>query len=124
MRKKMIPWLFLAPSLSGVMVFMGIPFLDVVRRSFLNAMGTTFLGWDNYRAVWNNEAFRLAAGNTLHFLAVCSPALMAVSRTKRFKPSKSLSSFKLAVVKIFMALPSSAPQPLKLMIKSTYFWPG
>ena len=79
MRKKMIPWLFLAPSLSGVMVFMGIPFLDVVRRSFLNAMGTTFLGWDNYRAVWNNEAFRLAAGNTLHFLAVCIPALMAVS---------------------------------------------
>ncbi|CUO31588.1 Uncharacterised protein [Flavonifractor plautii] len=50
------------------------------------------------------------------------PALTAVSRMKRFRPERFLPS--LAVVIICMALPSSAPQPLKLMMKSTYFWPG
>lgn len=74
-----VPWLFLAPSLAGVAVFTGIPFLDVVKRSFQDVMGTQFVGWKNYQAVAENDAFRLAAANTLRFLAVCIPLLLAVS---------------------------------------------
>ena len=81
MRRKIVPWLFLAPSLGGVILFTGLPFLDVVKRSFQDAMGTRFVGTDNYQAVLANSAFRLAAGNTVHFLAVCIPLLMAVSFT-------------------------------------------
>lgn len=33
----------------------------------------------NYRTVVENEAFRLAAGNTVHFLAVCIPLLILLS---------------------------------------------
>lgn len=79
MRKAAIPWLFLAPSLLGVAVFTGIPFLDVVKRSFQDAVGEQFTGLENYRAVWENEAFSLAAGNTARFLAVCIPLLLLTS---------------------------------------------
>ena len=81
MRRKIVPWLFLAPSLGGVILFTGLPFLDVVKRSFQDAMGTRFVGMDNYRAVLANSAFRLAAENTVRFLAVCIPLLMTISFT-------------------------------------------
>ena len=71
--------LFLAPSLLGVCIFVLIPFADVVRRSFRNAMGSSFTGIENYHTVWNNEAFRLAAGNTLRFILVCVPLLLLLS---------------------------------------------
>ena len=74
-----IPWLFLLPSLLGVSIFVLIPFADVVRRSFLNAVGNTFVGLENYKSVLENTAFQLAAGNTLHFLAVCLPLLLGSS---------------------------------------------
>ena len=78
-RQAVTPWIFLAPSLTGVAVFMGFPFFDVVRRSFQDAMGVRFTGIKNYLTVWDNEAFRLAAGNTVRFLALCLPLLMAAS---------------------------------------------
>lgn len=78
-RKILIPWLFLAPSLCGVAVFMVIPFLDVVKRSFMDTMGTRFTGIKNYQAVLENSAFQLAVWNTFRFLAVCIPLLMAIS---------------------------------------------
>lgn len=71
--------MFLLPSLVGVGIFILIPFADVIRRSFCNAAGTAFTGWENYRTVLTNEAFRLAAGNTLRFLAVCIPLLLLLS---------------------------------------------
>lgn len=72
-------WLFLTPSLVGVMIFVGLPFLDVVRRSFFDAMGNRFTGIKNYSIVWSNQAFRLAVSNTARFLAVCIALLLAVS---------------------------------------------
>ena len=78
-RRAAAPWLFLAPSLAGVGVFMGFPFLDAFRRSFQDAMGTRFVGVNNYQAVLGNLAFRLAAMNTARFLAVCLPLLLTLS---------------------------------------------
>lgn len=78
-KRRLVPWMFLAPSLAGVICFTGIPFFDVMKRSFQDAMGKRFVGLDNYRAVLENQPFRLAAGNTVHFLTVCIPLLMLVS---------------------------------------------
>ena len=78
-REKLIPWILLAPSLTGVSVFILIPFADVVRRSFLNAVGSEFVGLKNYKSVLQNTAFELAAGNTVRFLAVCLPLLLSIS---------------------------------------------
>lgn len=67
---------FLLPSLMGVSCFILIPFVDVVRRSFSAAVQNEFVGLDNYRRVFENEAFRLAVGNTIRFVAVCLPLLI------------------------------------------------
>ncbi len=72
-------WLFLAPSLAGTAVFVLLPFLDVVRRSFTEPVGGGLVGLENFRQVLENKAFRLAMKNTLRFMVCCIPLLMGVS---------------------------------------------
>lgn len=72
-------YLFVLPELIGVMIFYLIPYADVVRRSFVRAAGGGFVGLDNYRQILHNQAFLLAAGNTLRFVAVCLPLLLTLS---------------------------------------------
>ena len=72
-------WMFLAPSVVGVSVFVLIPFLDAVRRSFLDSAGKEFQGLSVYRSICGNSAFRLATANTLRFMAVALPLLMVIS---------------------------------------------
>lgn len=67
------------PSLAGMFLFVLLPFGDVVRRSFFNAVGQTFVGLSNYRQVLENDAFRRAFSNTAKFLAVCIPLLLILS---------------------------------------------
>ena len=105
---------FLAPSLCGVLLFQALPFLDVVRRSFLDAMGRSFVGMANYAAVWGNEAFRMAAKNTLYFIAAAVPALYLVSLAlsllvHRFanKDTNHLPVFPVAQVKKFQRSPTT-----------------
>ena len=50
-------WLFMAPSLCGLCIFVLIPFAETVRRSFCNALGTSWKGLDNYRSVLQNRRF-------------------------------------------------------------------
>lgn len=72
-------WAFLLPSFLGVLMFILIPFLDVIRRSFMEAMSSTFVGFDNYAGVLKNKAFRQAVGNTGRFLLTCIPLLLVLS---------------------------------------------
>lgn len=67
------------PSLTGVIIFVLIPFMDAVRRSFYEAMSGKFVGTLNYKTVIENEAFRLAIKNTGRFMLVCIPMLMIFS---------------------------------------------
>lgn len=78
-KQQNIGWLFVLPSLCGVLLFYLIPFGDVVRRSFLQAVGNRWNGLENYRHVLHNQAFRLAAGNTCRFVLVCLPLLLSLS---------------------------------------------
>ena len=71
--------LLLGPSLAGTAVFYLLPFLEVVRRSFTDALGRRFVGLSNYKTVLANSAFRTAASNSARFLCVCIPALLALS---------------------------------------------
>ncbi len=70
---------FLAPSLAGVCGMFLLPTADVVRRSFLSAMGDSFVGLENYRTIFANESFQLAARNTIRFIVVCIPLLLLLS---------------------------------------------
>lgn len=78
-RREWKGYLFLLPSLAGVSVFIFLPFLDVIRRSFFRAVGSGFVGMDNYIAVFQNEAFALAVRNTVRFMGICIPLLLILS---------------------------------------------
>lgn len=69
--------MFLLPGVLGVTVFTLVPFLDVLKRSFFTSLSNVFCGLSNYRTVLQNQAFRLAVYNTVRFLAVCLPLLLA-----------------------------------------------
>ncbi len=71
--------LFVLPSLVGVSIFVLIPFVDVIRRSFMNTAATSFIFLTNYQAVFRNTAFQLAMKNTLRFMGICIPILLAFS---------------------------------------------
>ena len=79
-RKKRNPgWYFLLPEFLGVSVFGLIPFADVVRRSFFQTVDGSFVGISNYVQVIKNDAFNLAAKNTLRFVVTCIPCLLLLS---------------------------------------------
>lgn len=78
-RRQWAGFLFMLPSLAGVAVFLLLPYFDVIRRSFSEAVTGRFVGMDNYRTIFHNQAFLLAAKNTLRFLGTCIPLLVTVS---------------------------------------------
>ena len=67
--------LFLSPSLLGVSFFILLPFANVILSSFRNVLSGRFAGLRNYSAVFQNVAFRLAAGNTVRFIATGIPQI-------------------------------------------------
>lgn len=78
-REERKAWLFLLPSLTGIFIFVLFPFVDVIRRSFCEAMSAKFVGVTNYKTVLENTAFRLAVKNTAKFIGVCIPLLLIFS---------------------------------------------
>lgn len=70
---------FLLPSLLGLCLFYLFPLAETVRASFMDPLRSRAVGWGNYRALFQNTAFRLAVRNTCRFLCICIPALLAVS---------------------------------------------
>lgn len=96
------PLIFLAPSIFGTAVFVVLPFVDVVRRSFLVDTGSTFAGLDNYRAVIESSAAQLAAINTLGFLGIGVPLLLVCSLAaalllQKTTPARSLTKSALLI---------------------------
>lgn len=72
-----VPLAFIGPSLTGVFIFVIIPFADVLRRSLVTVEGGISLR--HYVSVIENDAFQLAAGNTMKFVLFCIPLLVALS---------------------------------------------
>ena len=76
---------FLLPSLLGLCLFYLFPLAETVRASFMDPLRSRAVGWGNYRALFQNTAFRLAVRNTCRFLCICIPALLAVYNDMRFQ---------------------------------------
>lgn len=79
MRKKDKMYLFIVPGFAGVMIFVVLPLADVFVSSFRRGGQGSFVGLTNYSVVLDNQAFRLAAGNSLLFELVGVPLLILVS---------------------------------------------
>lgn len=78
-RKEWAGMLFILPSFIGTGIFVLIPFVDVIRRSFTESISGKWSGIKNYKAVFDTPAFRQAAYNTGRFTAVCIPLLIVLS---------------------------------------------
>lgn len=78
-RKKWRGAFWLLPSAAGVAVFYLAPYMDVIQRAALQNAGGAFAGLSNFKQLFQNDAFLLAGSNTLKFMAVCIPLLVAFS---------------------------------------------
>ena len=68
--------LFVFPGLIGILLFVLLPFGDVVKRSFTTAVTGQWNGLKNYETIFHNQAFMLAVNNTLKFTIICIPLLV------------------------------------------------
>lgn len=79
-RKSLISWLFLLPSLLGVILFFVAPFFVVIYYSVIdNPIQGNFVGFENFINVWNNAAFKQAGINTLKFSLLAVPLAVLLS---------------------------------------------
>ena len=73
-------WFFLSPSISGVALFFVAPFVMVFYYAFTSsAVNGEFTGIDNFKALFQNNAFTLAAANTVILLVIAVPAAVLLS---------------------------------------------
>lgn len=81
MKKQSTGFLLISPLLLGYLVFYAVPFVQVIRFSFLRGSGrnTQFVGLENYQRVLMSAPFQNAFGNTLLFLAAGLPLILALS---------------------------------------------
>lgn len=71
---------FILPSFLGFLVLFLIPYLIGIKLSFQNSsLDSTFVGFNNYILLFQNEAFRLAVKNTLFFMGIAIPLILVIS---------------------------------------------
>lgn len=74
-RERMVSLAFFSPSLLGLMVFFVLPFFVVVYYAFVNnPVQHQFVGFDNFKYLFQNYSFQLAAKNTAIFSLISVPA--------------------------------------------------
>lgn len=102
---------FLLPGFCGVAVFSLLPFMDVIRSSFVQVVSGRFCGLENYHIVLHNRAFLLAVKNTLRFLLVCLPLLLGISLVLAFLLHAWQMAFhqKLRLLKAAYLVPMAIP---------------
>lgn len=102
---------FLLPGFCGVAFFSFLPFMDVIRSSFVQVVSGRFCGFENYRIVLHNRAFLLAVKNTLRFLLVCLPLLLGISLVLAFLLHAWQMAFhqKLRLLKAAYLVPMAIP---------------
>ena len=73
-------WFFLSPSIAGVTLFFVAPFAMVIYYAVTSrAVNGEFVGLDNFRALFQNNAFLRAAVNTLILLGSAVPLAVLLS---------------------------------------------
>ncbi|MDD6239566.1 MAG: sugar ABC transporter permease [Oscillospiraceae bacterium] len=74
-RERLVSLAFISPSLLGVLIFFVLPFFLVIYYAFVNnPVLHEFVGFDNFRNLFQNQSFRLAAKNTAIFSLISVPS--------------------------------------------------
>ena len=119
---KRTPWkevfIFLFPGFAGVCLFVLVPFGDVVRRSFSRLVTGEWSGLSNYKMILNNQAFLLAARNTLRFIGICLPLLITIALFLAYELSKSRH---MKLLKSLYLLPMAIPAAAVVLVWKLLF---
>lgn len=111
--------IFLAPSFIGVIVFVLLPFADVIKRSFTTAITGKFSGAANYSTIFQNQAFLLAVKNTVRFTLVCIPLLVVIG----FLIAWPLSKLKnVGIIKSIYLFPLAMPTATIVLVWKMVFY--
>lgn len=81
-RQERAAWMFLAPSLLVIVVFMLWPIIQSVQLSFMEYdrfSPATWVGLDNYRRLFSDPAVHNALGNTALYAVVVTPLTVALA---------------------------------------------
>lgn len=74
-RERLVSLAFVSPSLLGILIFFVLPFFVVIYYAFVNnPVLHEFVGFDNFRSLFQNQSFRLAAKNTAIFSLISVPS--------------------------------------------------
>ena len=115
-RKLQFKWfLFLLPSLAGILLFYLIPFGQVVSYSFQKTTADgSFAGFQNYKEVLNSGAFQKAFGNTMivSFIGTFFAILISFSIALLVYNSKR----RMRVVKASAVLPLMIPSAATVLL--------
>ncbi|MGD9739182.1 MAG: carbohydrate ABC transporter permease [Bauldia sp.] len=70
LRSRIRPWIFVAPALLFVAVYLIYPVFETARLSLFNRLSNGFVGFDNYAWAFGDSAFWQAALNNLAWLII------------------------------------------------------
>lgn len=119
-RKKLTGMSLAAPVLLGTFLFFLLPFAICIRYSFTFGVGGAyFAGFGNYKDVFSSYAFRLAAANTLRFLAVGVVSNIALSFFLALMIKKGLAGSRF--FRYILLLPLVLPIASVVMVIQVFF---
>jgi multiple sugar transport system permease protein len=81
-KKNLSAWVFLTPSLIGMILFVTVPILISVGLSFTewNLLGSvSWVGLDNYKEILKSEKFYTALKHTLYFISLYLPSVVILA---------------------------------------------
>lgn len=109
-RERLVSLAFVSPSLLGVLIFFVLPFFVVIYYAFVNnPVLHEFVGFDNFRNLFQNQSFRLAAKNTAIFSLISVPAavigslLLACMLSQRIPLRSQIRTFMLSPLMVPVA---------------------
>ena len=109
-RERLVSLAFVSPSLLGVLIFFVLPFFVVIYYAFVNnPVLHEFVGFDNFRNLFQNQSFRLAAKNTAIFSLISVPSavigslLLACMLSRRIPLRSQIRTFMLSPLMVPVA---------------------
>lgn len=99
-KEQLTPWLFLAPALVLFAIFVGYPIVQSLTLSFYEWDGLgpkVWVGWSNYRELWQDERFWVSLKNNFFWLvgfmlAPLAGLLLALFLNQRMRGMKAIRS--------------------------------
>jgi multiple sugar transport system permease protein len=126
-KNKRLAWLFALPALLGLLLFVLIPFVLAVMLSFTNLrlgspLPLEFLGFDQYRRIFADEAFTAALRNNALFALIVVPLQTALALLLALLVNQPLRG--MTVFRTLFFMPVVFPLSLVAVVWILVFAPG